>query len=314
MSFRQKARSAMKLFSILLISLIFAPAAWSKSKLAEDLPSKDFRLNESVPKAKNVTFQTQTNGSQVLLISNLSPSWGKGLSFDVKDMSLAIQGLGASVLKTETDGYLWMVSEKGQTYRKEGKLQIRRSPEGCTMTWNFLVKIGSVEKLNERGSISYSCKGGALSRTLVKKPEEKLNLKMSDLLPRYRHDSASLISQLDQRLEDRSDDLRSCISRNINRPATLKDENRYVANPEGNVAFRLRKNGENLEAAPYSTANDARMDSCVIDIIRTINAKDLAFDSEKYLVFDAKCKNKTEDSTSPFDCVVRSRVYDKVTH
>ncbi|RYZ90908.1 MAG: hypothetical protein EOP04_02395 [Proteobacteria bacterium] len=305
----------MKTLFALFTTLTLSNSAFAAAKLAKDLPKKDFHLVESIPSIKSPKFRFEIAGSRYRLIANLSPTWEGGLNFDTKDVSLSIPGLGAGPLKAEADGYSWTVQDSGQSFRKDGKLRIIKTPNGCTMTWEFFILVNGQAKVKEQGSLAYSCSSGDLSATANPLVDGRDKISRSDLFPSYVITPVSTGSQLGKIFEGRSTDLNACISRNINRPSTLTDHNEYASDFKGNVAYRLRDRDGKLEAAPYLTTNDARMDSCVIDLIQRVETNRIlgSFAGEKYLVFDVRCTKNSEDKKKPHNCEVRHSVFDTIS-
>ncbi len=305
----------MKTLFVLITTMALSNSAFAAAKLAKDLPNKDFNLVESIPSIKSPKFRFEITDNRYRLIANLSPTWERGLHFDTKDVSLSIQGLGAGPLKEEADGYSWTVQDSGESFRKNGKLRIIKTASGCKMSWDFLILVNGQAKVKEQGSLAYSCSSGDLNASAKPEVNEKVKIGRSDLFPTYEVTPASTGSQLDKLFEGLSNDLNACIRRNINRPSTLKDHNEYASDFKGNVAYRLHDKEGKLAATPYFQTNDARMDSCVIDLIQRVETKDIlgSFEGEKYLVFDVSCKKNSEDSKNPHKCDVRSSVFDKIS-
>jgi hypothetical protein len=147
----------------LLFSTFIAYFSWTA--LAEerfpDLPRTGLILLE--PSDHKTFFTSFRENGYLVLRSNLSQQWQKGVFFNPQNGRVTIPGLGAANLIKTDEGYTWNTQTQEATFEKKGSMIFARRKQGCELSWSFFVQSRGKALVNENGRLGYACSTGSYS-------------------------------------------------------------------------------------------------------------------------------------------------------
>ncbi len=295
---------------LLITILISSPVLAKSGDLRNELPSKNFSLIKANTKHKNTEFWITENKQSIILKSNVSKTWGRGIYFMKEGSGITVPSIAylQRIEKNKELQLLWEANTVHGNIVKYGMIKITRPKNDCQMVWDFRVSLNGASRVNDQGIIHYSCPKSQLKPSMPK---------IKDLLPKLSNvtQSSTLTNRMNYALQKESSYLKSCIYRNINRPATLVDANRYSTPPQGTVSFEIDIKGGGYHIR--TKMNDSIMVSSVTDVIgRSDLAKVIEKEQDpqiKYLVFDVDCAHAEDNEEDrKYDCKIGFGVYDSL--